>query len=88
MEQQVSEDEKQHNKLIEITVNARKKEWGKPEISFEEVVILAYGKFEEAPVIYTVTYRYQHKKGGELTQGRTVKVKKGMIFDVGRAHKS
>jgi hypothetical protein len=74
-----------------IIVNGRKKVVTAKELSFEEVVALA---FENPPsgenVFFTVTYRRGHgqKPEGTLVKGETVKVKDGMIFNVTATDKS
>jgi Multiubiquitin len=69
-----------------IVVDGTPHEWDQKEISYEQVVNLAYdnnpptGEF----VLITVAYRRGHddKHEGELEAGDSVKVKDGMIFDV------
>jgi hypothetical protein len=71
-------------KTVTIYVNTRPHEVAKEEISFEEVVKLAYPTTPPgANIGYTVTYQRGHgNKDGDLVAGQTVKVKDGMIFDV------
>ena len=74
-----------------IIVNAREKTWTKKTISYEEVVILAFGAISPDPnVVYTVTYSRGHesKPNGSLAIGQSVKVKKGMKFNVTPTNKS
>ena len=74
-----------------IIVNTREKKWDKKEISFEEVVKLAFGSYSEDPnVVYTVTYSkgHEHQREGSLVKGKSVKVKCGMIFNVTQTNKS
>lgn len=79
------------NKLVTIIVNAREKQVEKDDISFEEVVDIA---FSPAPVgenvLFTVTYRrgQGNKPEGSLLAGQSVKVKDGMIFNVTATDKS
>jgi hypothetical protein len=74
-----------------IIVNGREKTTTAKELSFEEIVALA---FENPPsgenVFFTVTYRRGHgqKPEGTLVKGETVKVKDGMIFNVTATDKS
>ena len=74
-----------------IVVNGRQKEVTAPELSFADIVRLA---FEDAvfndTTVYTVTYKRGHgnKPEGTLVEGDTVKVKDGMIFNVARTDKS
>lgn len=71
-------------KLVTIYVNTTAREVGKDEISFDEVVKLAYPTPPPgANVGFTVLYQRGHgNKDGTLVEGETVKVKEGMIFDV------
>jgi len=74
-----------------IIVNTREKKWDKPEISYEEVVVLAFGSYSQDPnVVYTVTYSRgpEKKREGSLVKGQSVKVKQGMIFNVSQTNKS
>ena len=74
-----------------IIVNTREKKWGKKEISFEEVVVLAFGAYSTDPdVVYTVKYSRgpEHHREGSLVKGHSVKVKWGMVFDVTQTNKS
>jgi hypothetical protein len=80
-----------HGKDVTIIVNGRQKTVEKTEISFEEVVKLAFGSAPAGEnTIHTVVYRRGdgHKPEGTLVEGETVKVKDGMIFDVTATNKS
>jgi hypothetical protein len=79
------------NKVFNIIVNTRPKTFTGKEISFRQVVELAY----ENPVFndqveYTVSYSKgeDKKPKGTLTDGVSVHVKEGMVFDVERANRS
>jgi hypothetical protein len=90
---EVSSDiESKKSKEITIIVNGRDKIVEKGRITYEEVVILAFGSYDPNPNIeYTVTYSKgdnPHKPKGILEKGETVMVKKGMIFNVTRTDKS
>lgn len=70
---------------VTIVVNSREKEWSEKEISFDQVVELAYPTPPDGGNIeYSVSFRRGHgnKPAGELSEGESVKVKDGMIFDV------
>lgn len=75
-----------------IIVNAEEKTTTEKELSFEEVVSVAYdGNPPSGPNWeFTVTYRRGHgnKPEGSLVAGGTVKVKERMIFNVGATDKS
>jgi len=80
-----------HQREVVIIVNTREKKWDKKEISYEEVVILAFGSYSQDPnVVYTVTYSKgpENKRQGSLVKGQSVKVKNGMIFNVSQTNKS
>lgn len=78
-------------KPTKIIVNGRQKEVFAKELSFEEVVRLAFDDavFNDT-TIYTITFKRGHgdKPEGTLVQGESVKVKEGMIFNVARTDKS
>lgn len=74
-----------------IFVNSREKQWNKDEISFEQVVVLAFGSYDNNPNKgYTVTYSrgYEPKPEGTMVKGSIVRVKNKMIFDVTATDKS
>jgi hypothetical protein len=80
-------------KVVEFTiiVNAREKVWKERTISFEQVVILAFGAFDCNPNKgYTVTYckGVDPKPEGTMVRGSVVNVKNKMIFDVTATDKS
>ncbi|SRX76469.1 multiubiquitin domain-containing protein [Aequorivita antarctica] len=74
-----------------VIVNSKPKDWTKVTISFEEVVILAYGKISTDPnVIYTVNYinGVPSKPEGSMLKGDVISVKNKMIFNVTETNKS
>ena len=79
------------DKQITIIVNGTQKTVQKDDISFNDVVHLA---FDNPPyganTLFTVTYRRGHgnKPEGILAEGESVKAKEGMIFDVTATDKS
>jgi len=75
---------------VTIVVNGRKKTVTTKEISFDEVVALAFDNPPSGPnIVITVAYRRGHgNKSGTLEEGQSVKVKDGMIFDVTATDKS
>ncbi len=73
-----------HSKEYKLIVNGREKIVTKKELTFDEVVALA---FDNPPtgenVLFTITYQKgENNKEGSLTAGETVKIKNGMIFNV------
>ena len=84
-------EEHGHDKEITIIVNTREKTWDKKEISYEEVVVLAFGSYSsDENIVYTVTFSRgpESHHEGSLVKGDSVKVKKGMIFNVTQTNKS
>lgn len=74
-----------------ILVNGEEKEVSKDKISYEEVIRLAFGQYEENEDInYTVIYfkGNNNKPNGFLLKGQVVMVKKGMRINVTRTNKS
>lgn len=72
-------------KTVTVIVNGEEKETSEIRLSFEEAIILAFGSVPVGPnIVITIVYRRgpsQNPKG-TLTKGQSVKVKKGMVFDV------
>lgn len=71
-------------KTVTITVNGRERTVEDKELSFEELVRLAFENPASGPyIVFTITYRKGHgNKAGTLAPGESVKVKEGMIFNV------
>jgi hypothetical protein len=85
------ENENKSDKSVTIIVNTLPKEWDEKKISYQQVIILAFGSYSEDPkIIYTVEYfrgeKDQHE--GSLTKGENVKVKDGMVFNVTKTDQS
>lgn len=80
-----------HAKEFSIIVNGRQKVVIENEISFAEIIALAFDNPPTGPnIIFTVTYRKgeNHKPEGTLIAGAKVKVKDGMVFNVTATDKS
>lgn len=80
-----------HDKPITIIVNAQEKTVTKKELTFSEVVVLAFPSPAGETTVYTVTYRRggnEHKPEGTLSEGESVKIKDGTIFNVTATNKS
>lgn len=78
-------------KTITINVNGRPHEAEKGELTFEQVVELAYpGDPGGELITFTVLYRRGtgNKPQGTLASGDSVKLKDGMLFDVTRTDRS
>ena len=78
---------------ITIVVNGADKVLpaGTKQLSYEEVVKLAYPNYSDAPeILYTIVFSngpIENKKG-TLVKGDVARVRKGMIFNVGKSNKS
>lgn len=78
-------------KYHKVIVNGRKKVVTTDELTFDEVVALAYDPVPSGPNwVFTITYRRGggNKPEGTLRPGESVKVKEGMIFNVTATDKS
>lgn len=76
---------------FEIVVNTRPKVVYSREVSYHEIVKLAFENPTTDPnVIFTITYRDGPRENpeGTLAKGQTVKVKDCMIFNVTRTDRS
>ena len=81
-------DNQNHHVII---VNGREKPWKEKNITFEQVVVLAFGNYDPNPnKVYTVTYdRGPHENPeGSMVKGDTVFTKNKMIFNVTCTDKS
>jgi hypothetical protein len=75
-------------KEYHIIVNARPKTVTEDELSFEQVIKLAYDQPPTGPdVIFTVVYE-KGKHEGSLVPGQKVKIENGMNFRVKFTNKS
>jgi hypothetical protein len=90
MEKDQKEKEVGKSKEFVIIVNAREKKWHEKDISYEQVIELAFGSYsEQENTVFTVTYsKGVDGKEGSLVKNQSVKVKDGMIFNVTRTDKS
>lgn len=80
-----------HIKEFTIIVNGRQKTVAERELSFAQVVALAFDNPPTGPgVMFTVTYRRGegNKPEGTMVEGDIVKIKEGMIFNVTSTNKS
>lgn len=79
------------DQTVTIVVNGQQKTVEKEDLAFDEVVALAFDPVPTGEnMMFTITYRrgHGHKPEGTLTEGESVKVKEGMIFDVTATDKS
>ncbi len=79
-----------HEHEFTIVVNGRERTVTQKELTFDELVVLAFGPPNYDSSVYTITYRKGPDKmeKGTLVQGESVKLKSGMIFNVVRTDKS
>ena len=77
-------------KAYKIFVNTREKTVTTHRLTFDQVVILAYGPPNYDTSVYTVTYRDGPPANphGRLVEGQSVEIKNEMIFNVVRTDKS
>lgn len=76
---------------ITFIVNGRPKPWTEKTITFEQLVVLAFGTYDPNPNrVYTVVYdRGPHENHeGSMVRGEKVYVKEKMIFNVTATDKS
>jgi hypothetical protein len=74
-----------------IIVNGQPKKWDKPRISFKEVIVLAYGSYNDSQtMVYTVAYEDGPKQNpeGSMLRDSVVFVKNKMIFHATATDKS
>jgi hypothetical protein len=89
---QVVQGGESKEKVFNLIVNGTPKKWDQEKISFDQVVNLAFnGNPPAGPnVMFTVAYSRGPKENpeGTLTEGHSVYVKSGMVFDVTPTNKS
>jgi Multiubiquitin len=77
-----------HEHEYTVIVNGRSKKVEQSELSYDEVVALAFDPVPSGPnVVITVTWRHGNESG-TLIAGESVEVKDGMKFDVTATDKS
>ena len=89
--QDIKQDEPGHNKAFTIIVNGRQKVVTPNDLSFADIIALAFDNPPTGPnIVLTVTYRRGegNKPEGTLVEGETVHIKDGMIFNVTATDKS
>jgi len=79
----------EHGQPFEIIINAESFEVTEKELTFHQLCLLAFpdGQFGDN-VAWTITYSDPHGPEGSMVDGDKIKVKKGMVFNVGRSDKS
>ncbi|MEL3972086.1 hypothetical protein AAEO50_07330 [Rossellomorea oryzaecorticis] len=79
-------------KLITVIINAEPKQVEKRDFSFQDVVILAYGNFDDSQKSYTMVSTLKNDKGEkhihEYSFGDMIKMKEGMRINVDSTNRS
>jgi hypothetical protein len=78
-------------KEFTIFVNGKKKVVSQQELSFDDLVALAFNPVPTGEnVLFTITYERGPRENpeGMLVQGKTVKIKDGMVFNVKHTDRS
>ncbi|MET4322513.1 multiubiquitin domain-containing protein [Bradyrhizobium sp. RT5a] len=83
-------EEALHPRDTEIIVNARKRTVKGDEVSFEQIVQLAFPGSHDPSVAFSMTFRHAASEphSGELGAGGHVKVKDGTVFNVTKTIRS
>lgn len=77
------------NKVVSIIVNGRPKEVTGHQISYAEIVALAFpGTPGSDTTDFTVTYSSPHGKDGTLVSGQQTPIKEGMVCNVTKTNRS
>ena len=80
-----------NNKMFLITVNGRQRQVERDELSFDELVDIAFDDPARGPqIVFTITFREAGGRipEGELDEGERLKVRDGTIINVGRTDQS
>lgn len=92
MSQSQTEIQAGTGKELTVVINGRERTVTSKELTFEEVVALAYDNNPPTGPnwFFTVTFRRGHgdKPEGSLTEGESLKLKDGMIINVRATDKS
>ena len=81
----------QDDKAFLITVNGRQRQVERDELSFDELVNLAFDDPARGPqIVFTITFREAGGRipEGELDEGQRLKVRQGTIINVTRTDQS
>jgi len=76
------------NKPTNIIVNGRPTKFKGDEISYTEVVEIAYLGESNSGIVFTVTYMGPRMPDGTLVKGQSIEVRNGMKFDVTKTNRS
>lgn len=78
-----------HKKEVRIFINTREFVVSKTKLTYLELVDMAYpGDVPSPEKIYEITYSSEHGPDGSVGVGGEVKLKEGMVFNVGITNRS
>lgn len=80
-----------HDKRVDIVVNGRQRQVNSEEVTFDNLVDLAFDDPQRGPqIVFTTTFRGAggRVQEGELDEGQSVKVREGMVINVTRTDQS
>ena len=80
-----------NDKMFLITVNGRQRQVERDELSFDELVDLAFDDPARGPqIVFTITFREAGGRipEGEIDEGQRLKVRDGTIINVTRTDQS
>lgn len=85
----MSTQDKQHGKpnTFHIIINAREYEFSAPQISYRDVVNLAFPG-DPGEILYSIHYVAPRHPDGTLAEGQSVDIENGMKFDVTPTNRS
>jgi hypothetical protein len=79
-------------KVITVVINGEPKEVEKRDYTFQEVVVLAYGSYDDSQKSYTMISTLKNDKGNKHSQeysfGDVIKMKEGMRINVDSTNRS
>ncbi|WP_435125953.1 multiubiquitin domain-containing protein [Micromonospora tulbaghiae] len=86
----IADQDQRGQRRYTIIVNTRQKAVDDRELTFAQVVALAFPGAHDTEVVFTVTYHraVAPQRDGNLSEGGTVTIKDGTAFDVTRTRRS
>lgn len=80
------------SELIDIVINGEMKQAEKRDYSFQELITLAFGNYDDSQKSYTITATRKNDDGGKHKEtfsiGDSIKMKEGMRFNVDSTNRS
>jgi hypothetical protein len=78
-----------HKKEVRIFINTREFVVPKTKLTYQELVDMAYpGDVPGPDKVYEITYSSEHGPDGSVGVGGEIKIKEGMVFNVGITNRS